>query len=92
VFPTCGANATFPAIGISSELNSNNPYLQFNPPQQFVPYGGLDTGMNATDIGLRRSISAPISIPETFIDSSCFSVGSISLLIFLSLYILVKCS
>lgn len=73
VFPTCGANANFPTIGISSELNNNNPYLQFNPPQQFVPYGGLDTGMNATDIGLRRSISAPISIPETFIDSSCFS-------------------
>ncbi|CAJ2642733.1 unnamed protein product [Trifolium pratense] len=76
VFPTCDANASFPAIGISSELNNNNPYLQFNSPQQFVPYGGLDTGMNPTDIGLKRSISAPISLPETFIDTSCFSVAN----------------
>lgn len=73
VFPTCDANANFQAMGMSTELNSNNPYLQFNSPQQFVPYGGLDAGMNPTDMGLRRSISAPISIPQTFIDSSCFS-------------------
>jgi len=86
VFPTCDANATFQAMGMSTELNSNNPYLQFNSPQQFVPYGGLDAGMNPSDMGLRRSISAPVTIPQTFIDSSCFSVGPLSLLLFLSLY------
>ncbi|XP_004500808.1 transcription factor bHLH63 [Cicer arietinum] len=74
VFPNCDANATFSAMGISSELNSINPYVQFNSPQQFVSYGGLDnTGMNPSDMGLRRTISAPVSLPETFIDSSCFS-------------------
>lgn len=73
VFPNCDANASFQAMGMSTGLNSNNPYLQFNSPQQFVPYGGLDAGMNPSDMGLRRSISAPVSIPQTFIDSSCFS-------------------
>lgn len=73
VFPTCDANANFQAMGMSTELNSNNPYLQFNSPQQFVPYGGLDAGMNPSDMGLRRSISAPVTIPQTFIDSSCFT-------------------
>ncbi|CAK8569256.1 unnamed protein product [Lathyrus sativus] len=72
MFPTCDVNATFQAIGISSELNNNNPYLQFNSPHQFVSYGGLDIGMNPIDMGLKRSISAPVSIPETFIDSSSF--------------------
>ncbi|KAI5402452.1 transcription factor bHLH63 [Lathyrus oleraceus] len=72
VFPTCDANANFHVMGISSELSNTNPYLQFNSPHQFVSYGGLDTGMNPIDMGLKRSISAPVSIPETFIDSSSF--------------------
>ncbi|CAI8600337.1 unnamed protein product [Vicia faba] len=72
VFPTCDSNATFQAMGISSELNNTNPYLQFNSPHQFVSYAGLEAGMNPIDMGLKRSISAPVSIPETFIDSSSF--------------------
>ncbi|XP_058785623.1 transcription factor BHLH089-like [Vicia villosa] len=72
VFPTCDANATFQALGISSEMNNTNPYLQFNSPHQFVSYGGLEAGMNPIDMGLKRSISAPVPIPETFIDSSSF--------------------
>lgn len=89
VFPTCDANANFHVMGISSELTNTNPYLQFNSPHQFVSYGGLDTGMNPIDMGLKRSISAPVSIPETFIDSSSFHVGSLSLLIYSSITVTV---
>lgn len=78
VFPTCDANATFQALGISSEMNNTNPYLQFNSPHQFVSYGGLEAGMNPIEMGLKRSISAPVPIPETFIDSSSFPVCSLS--------------
>lgn len=89
MFPNCDANATFSAMGISSELNSINPYVQFNSPQQFVSYGGLDnTGMNPSDMGLRRTISAPVSLPETFIDSSCFSVGY--LLLFITFFVFIS--
>lgn len=74
MFPSC--DSTFPAINLTNPAT----YLQFNsPPQQMVSYGGLDTGMNMnpSDVGLRRTISAPVSIPETFIDSSCYTVGSL---------------
>nr|ACN21632.1 putative basic helix-loop-helix protein BHLH7 [Lotus japonicus] len=74
VFPSC--DSTFPAINLTNPAT----YLQFNsPPQQMVSYGGLDTGMNMnpSDVGLRRTISAPVSVPETFIDSSCYTVGSL---------------
>nr|ABK94722.1 unknown [Populus trichocarpa] len=30
-------------------------------------------GINPPDMGLRRTTSTPVSIPETFLDSSCFT-------------------
>ncbi|XP_020208216.1 transcription factor bHLH63 [Cajanus cajan] len=71
VFPACAAN--FPNMGMSSDMTN---YLQFNSPQQqqIVSYGGLDTGINPSDMGLRRTISAPVSMPEeTYLPSSCFT-------------------
>ncbi|KAJ9132859.1 hypothetical protein P3X46_033685 [Hevea brasiliensis] len=81
-FPGCTTN--FPAIGMSSDM-TNPAYLQFNPvqqqqrqqqqqpQQQLVTCCGLDMGINPPDMGLRRTISAPVSIPEMFIESSCFN-------------------
>ncbi|RDY06947.1 Transcription factor bHLH63, partial [Mucuna pruriens] len=71
VFPACAAN--FPNIGMSSSDMINPAYLQFNSPQQIVSYGGLDTGINPSDVGPRRTISAPVSMPETYLHSSCFT-------------------
>ncbi|GLT30591.1 hypothetical protein SLA2020_053840 [Shorea laevis] len=65
--------ASFPAIGMSSEM-TNPTYLQFNPAQQAVPCCGLDMGTISTDMGLRRTISVPVAVPEAFIDSSCIPV------------------
>ncbi|XP_027356050.1 transcription factor bHLH63-like [Abrus precatorius] len=70
VFLACAS--TFPNTGMSFDI-TNSSYLQFNSPQQIVSYGGLDMGINSSDIGLRRTISAPVSMPETFLDDSCFN-------------------
>lgn len=78
-FPACATN--FPAIGVSSDM-TNPAYLQLNlmqqqqQQQQLVTCCGLEMGINPPDMGLRRTISAPISIPEIFIESSCFTVKS----------------
>ncbi|OAY37256.1 transcription factor bHLH63 [Manihot esculenta] len=77
-FPACATN--FPAIGVSSDM-TNPAYLQLNlmqqqqqqQQQQLVTCCGLEMGINPPDMGLRRTISAPISIPEIFIESSCFT-------------------
>jgi len=59
---------------------TNAAYLQFNPAQQqLVSCCGLDMGINPPDMGLRRTTSTPVSIPETFLDSSCFTVMRCSL-------------
>lgn len=63
VFPAC--SASIPTIGVSSEM-ANPAYLQFNP-------CSLEMGMNPIDLGLRRTISAPVSIPEALLDTSCFT-------------------
>lgn len=73
MFPACAAAGSFQTLGMSGEM-SNSPYLQFNPAQQVVSCGGLEMGMNSHDMGLRRTISAPVSIPETFLDTSCYTV------------------
>jgi hypothetical protein len=80
MFPACSTG--FPTIGMSSEM-TNPAYLQFNPAQQVAACCGLDMGMNNTaDMGLRRTISTPASIPETYLDSSCFTVIASTLLSF----------
>ncbi|XP_022762309.1 transcription factor HBI1-like [Durio zibethinus] len=73
VFPSCTIN--FPAVGMSSEM-ANPPYIHFNPVQQVVSSCGVEMGMgiNSPDAALRRTISAPVSIPDaSFLDSSCFT-------------------
>ncbi|CAB4320511.1 unnamed protein product [Prunus armeniaca] len=70
MFPACAAN--FQTIGMTSEM-TNSAYVQFNPVQQMVSSCGLDMGINSSDLALRRTISAPVSIPETFLDTSCFT-------------------
>lgn len=64
---------------MSSEMTHPAAYLhQFNSLQQeAVSCSGLDLGIiNPSEMGLRRTISAPVSAPETFIDSSCYPVNS----------------
>lgn len=70
VFPACAAN--FPTIGMSSEM-TNPSYLHYDPIQQ-VATCGAEMGINPAEIALRRTISAPVSIPDTFLDS-CFTVN-----------------
>ncbi|PON86015.1 Basic helix-loop-helix transcription factor [Trema orientale] len=71
MFPACTAG--FQTLGMSAEM-SNSAYLQFNPGEQVVSCGGLDMAMNSPDMAdLRRTISAPVSIPETFLDASCYT-------------------
>ncbi|CAK9315901.1 unnamed protein product [Citrullus colocynthis] len=76
VFPLSCTTANFPTIGgMSSEMTDPSSYLQFNPNnQQMVSCCGLEMGINTSDVAaLRRTISAPVSFPETFLDSSCLT-------------------
>ncbi|KAF5443945.1 hypothetical protein F2P56_036459 [Juglans regia] len=68
--PACSAD--FPTIGLSSEM-TNPAYLQFNPVQQVVACCGFEMGLNSPDMALRRSLSAPVSLPEPYLDASCFT-------------------
>ena len=76
MFPSCAAGIQ--AQGISPAEMSNSAYqLQFNPAQQIVSCGGLEMGLSCQDMALRRTISAPITIPDqTFLDTSCYTVIS----------------
>lgn len=76
------STSEFPALGCSSANSAC--FDQLNSLDQLVMYHGLDMGMNSTEMGLRRTISAPVSIPETFMDSSSFSVISSDLSTLLS--------
>ncbi|XP_042493701.1 transcription factor bHLH63-like isoform X2 [Macadamia integrifolia] len=70
MFPA--STTSFP-VGISSEL-ANPAYLQFNNPvQQVVTCCGLDMAINPPEMTIRRTTSAPVSMPESFLDSSCFN-------------------
>ncbi|XP_076897537.1 transcription factor bHLH63-like [Bidens hawaiensis] len=64
------STSDFPALGCSS---ANSAYFQLNSLDQMVSYCGLDMGINSAEMAIRRSISAPLSVPETYIDSSCFN-------------------
>ena len=66
--------SSFPTIGMSTEM-TNQAYFPFNSAQQIVSCSGLDMGVNPSDVGLRRNISAPVSMPEMFLDPSCFAVS-----------------
>lgn len=76
MFPACAQS--FPSIGMQSDMTNHPAYLQFNSAQQLVSYcGGLvnNTEIIPTDMGVRRNMNVPVSMPETFLDSSCFTVG-----------------
>ncbi|GAB4853889.1 hypothetical protein Ancab_018097 [Ancistrocladus abbreviatus] len=70
-FPAC-PGPSFLTTGVSPDM-ANQSYLHYNPVQQMGPASGPEVGVSSVDIGLRRSISTPVSVPEKFIDSSCFT-------------------
>ncbi|XP_021738627.1 transcription factor HBI1-like [Chenopodium quinoa] len=70
VFASC--SASLPTMGVSPDL-TNPSYLQYNPVEQMDPICGSTVVGNPIDLGLRRSISAPVPVPETFLDTSCFN-------------------
>lgn len=73
MFPS--STGGFQTLGMSAEM-SNAVFLQFNQGQQVVSCGALEMAMNSPDMaGLRRTTSAPVSIPETFLDASCYTVN-----------------
>ncbi|KGN43145.1 transcription factor bHLH63 [Cucumis sativus] len=75
VFPPSCTAANFPSVGgMSSEMTDPSSYLQFNPNnQQMDSCCGLEMGINTSHVALRRTISAPVSFPENFLDSSCLT-------------------
>ncbi|PWA66931.1 Myc-type, basic helix-loop-helix (bHLH) domain-containing protein [Artemisia annua] len=64
------STSEFQGLGCTSET-PNPAYFQLNSLDQV--YCGLDMGINSAEMALRRSLTAPMSIPETFMDSSCFN-------------------
>ncbi|XAR59551.1 hypothetical protein NMG60_11015426 [Bertholletia excelsa] len=68
VFPACASN--FP-VGLSSEI-ANPAYLHLNP-LQIVQCIGLEVGTNGPEMATRRNINSSLSIPETYLDSSCLN-------------------
>lgn len=72
MFPASTTN--FPTIGASTEM-ATPAYFQLDQlQQQVVSCCGLDMGINPPEMALRRTISAPLSIPDqAFIDSPCFN-------------------
>ncbi|KZV50468.1 hypothetical protein F511_35616 [Dorcoceras hygrometricum] len=70
MFQVCASS--IPAIGPSSE-SVNPTHLQFNGLGQGVLSRGLEMGANPPDVALRRTISAPVSILDTLLDSSCLN-------------------
>ncbi|KAJ4964966.1 hypothetical protein NE237_016815 [Protea cynaroides] len=76
MLPAC--TASFPAVGMSSEL-ANSGYLQFNNAVQQVVSccGGLDMAINSPEMTMRRTTmnTPPVSTTlDSLLDSSCFNV------------------
>lgn len=101
VFGACGPS--FATMGIGSDMNNQASYVQLNSAQQQMLSSccglDIDTDMamnpnsqSHTDMALlRRSLSAPLSIPQTFLESSCFTVSSVSCVsVFLGLVIIIS--
>ncbi|KAH9608845.1 hypothetical protein KSS87_004223 [Heliosperma pusillum] len=64
-------SSSLPTMGVSPDLTNPN-YPQYNPIQQINPVCGSEV-VNSIDMGIRRSGSTPVSMPETFFDTSCFN-------------------
>ncbi|XP_009587041.1 uncharacterized protein LOC107766787 [Nicotiana tabacum] len=70
IFATSTANFPTVGAGTSSEMLSM-AQRQFNSLQQIVSSSGFEMGiLNLSEMALRRTTSAPVSIPEIFLDSS----------------------
>ena len=76
-FATC--STSMPTMGISPDC------LQYNPIKQDLVYASELT-VSQLDMGLRRAISAPIAMPETFFDPSSFNVISLLLVQEIQIY------
>ncbi|XP_073127281.1 transcription factor bHLH63-like [Henckelia pumila] len=70
MFQVCASS--IPPLGSAAE-SVNPTHLQFNGLGQGVSSCGLEMGLNPPDATLRRTISAPVSIPDTLFDSSCLN-------------------
>ncbi|KAJ8450893.1 hypothetical protein Cgig2_032518 [Carnegiea gigantea] len=68
-FAAC--STSLPTMRVLPDINSAS-YLQYNPVQQMDPVCGSEVALNPIDVELRRTISAPVSLPDTFIEPSCF--------------------
>ncbi|XP_074285770.1 uncharacterized protein LOC141611194 [Silene latifolia] len=64
-------SSSLPTMGVSPDLTNPN-YPQYNSIQQINPACGSEI-LNSIDMGIRRSVSTPISMPETFFDTSSFN-------------------
>ncbi|CAN4107537.1 unnamed protein product [Withania somnifera] len=70
IYATSTSNFPIFGAGTSSEMLSMAQH-QFNSLQQIVSSSGSDMGiLNLSEMALRRTTSAPVSIPEMFLDSS----------------------
>ncbi|GAB2291268.1 hypothetical protein Dimus_025526 [Dionaea muscipula] len=74
VLPACLATQ-LPTMGVTPDIvNRSHLDLQYNPvPAPLGPVCSSDIGVNPVNINLRRSINAPLSVPETFPDLSGFN-------------------
>ncbi|KAL5704654.1 hypothetical protein ACHQM5_023046 [Ranunculus cassubicifolius] len=61
-----------PTVGMLPEV-VNPPYYPFELVQQVGPCGGLDMEIHSSQVSLERTTSAPVSVAEDFLDSSCFT-------------------
>ncbi|WCJ40162.1 basic helix-loop-helix (bHLH) DNA-binding superfamily protein [Euphorbia peplus] len=79
IFAPCGSNLA--SIGMSTtDMTNTQAYLEFSAvqQQQLVGCCGMEMGINPPDLSLRRTISAPVSNPDTFLQSPCFNGSSAS--------------
>ncbi|KAH6780053.1 hypothetical protein C2S52_011290 [Perilla frutescens var. hirtella] len=60
----------FPTMGASSSGMVNHCHNEFNTSAQGASGSGLEMVVDPMDASLRRTISAPVSNPQTFLDSS----------------------
>ncbi|KAH9603697.1 hypothetical protein KSS87_007448 [Heliosperma pusillum] len=67
------SSSSIPAMGVSPDL-TNAYYLQYNSIQQIDQICKPEVIETPIDIGLRRNISVPVSMPETCHDSSYFNI------------------
>ncbi|KAF9610901.1 hypothetical protein IFM89_025489 [Coptis chinensis] len=65
---------SFPPVGMLAEV-INPTYHQFNQVQQVLSCGGSGLEINHTQMSLGRTTSAPVSVPEEYLDSSCFPLS-----------------